>query len=206
MIVDDHEIIRTSFERLFSDHTEYEIVGVVTSRDVALAQCFALEPDVVILGMTVDSVGLLSLIEKILELHYAPRIVVVSMYDTKHYALRALGLGVLGYLSFKNVVDEILPCVSTVLSGDVYLSQNLLTTLSINDVFGMKNQIKLLNTNEFEVFKLLAEGNELNSISQSLGISLKTVQNIQSIIKQKLNISNLAELVAYAVREGVVSF
>lgn len=205
MIVDDHVFIREGIKRLLALYPSYHVAGEAVDGNEAYQKFDLFNPDIVIMDLSMPSMGGLEAIKKIIKYKKKTKIIVLSMYDSITYAIRALDLGAKGYISKGNIVDELIKGIEAVKSGDIYLSENIAKRIATSDVYGMKDLLSTLNTKEFEVFRLLAEGYDLDFIAESLHSSVKTIANIQTIIKRKLNVTSAVELVRFAMLEGIIA-
>ena len=94
--------------------------------------------------------------------------------------------------------------IETISRGEVFLSDEIAKKIAVSSIVGDQDPIHDLSAREFEIFRLLAEGLEVDAISTTLNISPKTVSNYQTMIKQKLNINTPIELIRYAIKVGVI--
>ena len=94
--------------------------------------------------------------------------------------------------------------IQTVSRGEVFLSDEIAKKMAMQSISGEQDPIHELSAREFEIFRLLAEGLEIDAIATTLNISSKTVSNYQTMIKQKLNINTPVELIRYAIKAGVI--
>lgn len=205
MIVDDHVFIREGIKRLLALYPSYQVVGEAIDGNEAYHKFDFFNPDIVIMDLSMPSMGGLEAIKKIIKYKKKTKIIVLSMYDSITYAIRSLDLGAKGYITKGNIVEELIKGIEAVKNGDIYLSENIAKRIATSDVYGMKDLLGTLSTKEFEVFRLLAEGYDLDFIADSLHSSIKTIANIQSIIKRKLNVTSAVELVRFAMIEGIIA-
>ena len=94
--------------------------------------------------------------------------------------------------------------IQTVSRGEVFLSDEIAKKMAMQSISGEQDPIHELSAREFEIFRLLAEGLEIDAIATTLNISSKTVSNYQTMIKQKLNINTPVELIRYAIKAGII--
>jgi DNA-binding NarL/FixJ family response regulator len=204
MIVDDHIFIREGLKRLLAHYPSYEVVGEAQNGNEAYKLVDKMKPDIVIMDLSMPGMGGLEAIDKIVKYREKTNIIVLSMYDSITYAIRALDLGAKAYIHKSNIVDELIAGIETVINGNVYLSEVIARKIAKNQVYGIKHLIAQLNTKEFEIFRMLAEGYDLDDIGSFLNLSAKSIANYQSTIKRKLNVTSAVELVRYALLEGVI--
>ena len=101
-------------------------------------------------------------------------------------------------------MDDLLLAVRVAASGKTYISPNIAQKIALQTISGESDPIQRLSTREFEVFRLLAEGLNIESIASTLNISQKTAANYQTILRQKLGVSNAVELVRLAIQHGII--
>jgi len=126
------------------------------------------------------------------------------MHEDLSFANQALKLGAKGYLIKNTLGDDLVKSIQTVSRGEVFLSDEIAKKMAMQSISGEQDPIHELSAREFEIFRLLAEGLEIDAIATTLNISSKTVSNYQTMIKQKLNINTPVELIRYAIKAGVI--
>jgi DNA-binding NarL/FixJ family response regulator len=126
------------------------------------------------------------------------------MHEDLSFANQALKLGAKGYLIKNTLGDDLVKSIQTVSKGEVFLSDEIAKKMAMQSISGEQDPIHELSAREFEIFRLLAEGLEIDAIAATLNISSKTVSNYQTMIKQKLNINTPVELIRYAIKVGVI--
>jgi DNA-binding NarL/FixJ family response regulator len=126
------------------------------------------------------------------------------MHEDLSFANQALKLGAKGYLIKNTLGDDLVKSIQTVSKGEVFLSDEIAKKMAMQSISGEQDPIHELSAREFEIFRLLAEGLEIDAIAATLNISSKTVSNYQTMIKQKLNINTPVELIRYAIKTGVI--
>lgn len=204
MIVDDHVFIRDGLRRLLEQYSSYEVVGEAIDGNEAYQKYDLYEPDIIIMDLSMPGMGGLEAIAKLIKHKQKVKILVLSMHNSITYAIRSLDLGAKAYVNKSSVVDELVKGLEAIATGQVYLSEKIAKRIASNDVYGSKDLLKELSTKEFEIFRLLAEGFDLEAIGSSLNLSGKSIANYQSSIKRKLNVTSPVELVRYAILEGII--
>ena len=163
-----------------------------------------LKPDVMVMDLSMPGMGGLEAIRRILMRHERARILVLTMHEDLSFANQALKLGAKGYLIKNTLGDDLVKSIQTVSRGEVFLSDEIAKKMAMQSISGEQDPIHELSAREFEIFRLLAEGLEIDAIATTLNISSKTVSNYQTMIKQKLNINTPVELIRYAIKAGVI--
>jgi len=159
---------------------------------------------VMVMDLSMPGMGGLESIRRILMRYEKAKILVLSMHEDLSFANQALKLGVKGYLTKNTLADDLVKSIETVTQGDVFLSDEIAKKMAMQSISGNQDPVHELSAREFEIFRLLAEGLDIDAIASTLNISSKTVSNYQTMIKQKLNINTPIELIRYAIKVGVI--
>ena len=204
VLVDDHAVVRAGVRRLLEQEALFEVIGEAESGEKAYQIFGELKPDVMVMDLSMPGMGGLEAIRRILMRHERARIVVLTMHEDLSFANQALKLGAKGYLIKNTLGDDLVKSIQTVSRGEVFLSDEIAKKMAMQSISGEQDPIHELSAREFEIFRLLAEGLEIDAIATTLNISSKTVSNYQTMIKQKLNINTPVELIRYAIKAGVI--
>ncbi|MEP6957829.1 MAG: response regulator transcription factor [Nitrospirota bacterium] len=205
LVIDDHEVVRRGVKHILKETFPHVEVGEADTGQggiVAVQQ----EPwDLAIVDISLpDRSGL----ELLCELHSAsPQLclMVLSLHPEEQYAVRAFRAGAMAYLTKKTAPEELARAVKQVLSGRMYVSASLgermASTLSKNPTGPAHHT---LSEREFEVLVLLAQGQSVKHIAQSLSLSIKTVSTYRARLQDKLQLTTTAELIRYALDHHLV--
>ena len=204
VLVDDHAVVRAGVRRLLEQETLFEVIGEAESGEKAYKIFGELKPDVMVMDLSMPGMGGLESIRRILMRHERARILVLSMHEDLSFANQALKLGAKGYLIKNTLGDDLVKSIQMVAKGEIFLSDEIAKKMAMQSISGAEDPIAELSAREFEIFRLLAEGLEIDAIAATLNISSKTVSNYQTMIKQKLNINTAVELIRYAIKTGVI--
>ena len=204
VLVDDHTVVRAGVRRLLEQEALFDVIGEAESGEKAYHMFGALKPDVMVMDLSMPGMGGLEAIRRILMRHERARILVLTMHEDLSFANQALKLGAKGYLIKNTLGDDLVKSIQTVSRGEVFLSDEIAKKMAMQSISGEQDPIHELSAREFEIFRLLAEGLEIDAIAATLNISSKTVSNYQTMIKQKLNINTPVELIRYAIKAGVI--
>jgi DNA-binding NarL/FixJ family response regulator len=204
VLVDDHAVVRAGVRRLLEQEALFEVIGEAESGEKAYHMFGELKPDVMVMDLSMPGMGGLEAIRRILMRHERARILVLTMHEDLSFANQALKLGAKGYLIKNTLGDDLVKSIQTVSRGEVFLSDEIAKKMAMQSISGEQDPIHELSAREFEIFRLLAEGLEIDAIAATLNISSKTVSNYQTMIKQKLNINTPVELIRYAIKAGVI--
>ena len=204
VLIDDHAVVRAGVRRLLEQESLFEVIGEAESGEKAYRIFGELKPDVMVMDLSMPGMGGLEAIRRILMRHEKAKILVLSMHEDLSFANQALKLGAKGYLTKNTLADDLVKSIQTVSKGDVFLSDEIAKKMAMQSISGNQDPIHELSAREFEIFRLLADGLDIDAIASTLNISSKTVSNYQTMIKQKLNINSPVELIRYAIKAGVI--
>ncbi|MFZ9145568.1 MAG: response regulator [Aquirufa sp.] len=204
VLVDDHAVVRAGVKRLLEQETSFDVIGEAESGEKAYQLFNELKPDVMVMDLSMPGMGGLEAIRRILMRHERAKILVLSMHEDLSFANQALKLGAKGYLIKNALADDLVKSIEMISKGEVFLSDEIAKKMAMQSISGDGDPIHELSAREFEIFRLLAEGFEIDAIAETLNISSKTVSNYQTMIKQKLNINTPVELIRYAIKAGVI--
>lgn len=207
LVADDHALFRRAVGALLALESDFRVIAEAGSGKEALEQAAAHRPDVIIMDISMAELNGLDATERALSLFPGIRVIVVSMHTAEDYVLRALGAGAAGYVSKDCKQGELAASIRAAVAGSVYVSPPLLTPGVLDrlrDPASPTAPIDLLTTRQREILQLLAEGHCVKKTALRLGISAKTVETHRSRIMNALGIRDLAGLVRYAIRIGLV--
>ena len=204
VLVDDHAVVRAGVRRLLEQEPLFEVIGEAESGEKAYQIFGELKPDVMVMDLSMPGMGGLESIRRILMRYEKAKILVLSMHEDLSFANQALKLGAKGYLTKNTLADDLVKSIETVTQGDIFLSDEIAKKMAMQSISGNQDPVHELSAREFEIFRLLAEGLNIDAIASTLNVSSKTVSNYQTMIKQKLNINTPIELIRYAIKVGVI--
>ncbi|HOJ27496.1 MAG TPA: PAS domain S-box protein [Spirochaetota bacterium] len=201
VIVDDHPIVRQGLQQLINTQKNLEVIGQATSADEAIDVVNRKIPDCIIVDISLNGTSGIELVKALKQRFPKLPALVLSMYDEKLYAERAIKAGARGYLMKQEAPDKIIQAIYTVLKGDVYLSSEMKEQMvqSLSDKGTMDSSVEALTNREFEIFQLIGHGLGNKHIAQKLHISVKTVENVREKIKMKLHLETSQDLLQYAI-------
>ena len=203
LLADDHAVLRAGMRRLL-ELDAMVIVAEADSGERAYPLYLEHLPDVVVLDLGMPGAGGLETLRRIVMRDADARVLVYSMHDRAGFAVQALRAGARGYVTKACPPEELVAAVRVVARGGMHLSADLAQRLALKAVHEAQDPADVLSPREFEIFRLLADGLELDDIARRLNLSAKTVANHQSLLKHKLGISTATELVRLALRHGVI--
>lgn len=204
ILADDHAVVRSGLRRLMEQSGSVEVVAEAESGEQAYQLYSEFLPDVLVMDMSMPGMGGLEALRRILSRHPTARVVIFSMHENASFASQALSAGARAYVAKSGAADDLLKAVKEVSTGRSYLSPSVAQKIVLQTMSGDEDPTKRLSAREFEVFRLLAEGSNVEEIADILRISQKTVANYQTLLKQKLGVNSPVELVRLAIRHGVI--
>ena len=201
LVIDDHPIVLQGCRRMLEDAG---VATVLEARDVASGYRLYRRhhPDVVIVDLAINGSGLagLLLIRHINAHDPRTRILVFSMHSDPIIVARALEAGATGYVLKDTSSEDLMEAFDTVRAGTPYLSNELAMRVALVRTPARQNPLAELTPRELQTLSLLAEGKPYGRIAEELNVSYKTVVNVSSQLKQKLDARNLPELIRAAVQ------
>ncbi|MGA7538313.1 MAG: response regulator transcription factor [Steroidobacteraceae bacterium] len=203
LLVDDHAVVREGYRRLLEEEPSIRVVGEASNGTQACERARALGPDVVVMDIALPGTSGIEATRRMLKDQPHLRILMFSMHDDAIYASRALEAGALGYLSKASAPEVLVQAIYAVSRGERYLSADVAANMAQSTAQPGRAEIEALSPREFEVLRLLAQGETVRSISEKLGLSEKTVANHQSAIREKLGAKNSAQLARLVAQVGL---
>jgi two-component system, NarL family, response regulator NreC len=205
LIVDDHAVVRSGLRLVLEAEEDVEPVGEAgTARD-AIFQNRSLEPDVILLDVVMPDQSGLDVIPTLLHERPEAKVLVLSMQDDPQYVRQAFAAGASGYVLKEAVDAEVVAAVREVANGGRYVHPELGARLVAAETEAAKRaEEDPLSDREREVLRLLALGHTNQEIAKQLYISVRTAETHRAHIMQKLRLSSRAELVRYALSQGLL--
>jgi len=206
LIADDHAVVRAGLKQILSATADVHVAAEAASGHDVLAAIRTQRFAVIVLDMSMPGRSGLDLIRQIREEQPQARILVLSMHQEEQYAVRALKAGASGYLNKDSAPELLVSAIRKIAAGGAFISPNIAEQLA-RGVIRSQDQPPhtLLSDREFEVFQRLVAGQSVSVIADQLNVSVKTVSTHKSRIMQKMGMHSSAELVRYAVENGLVA-
>ncbi len=204
LIADDHAVVRTGFRLLLEAAEDIAVVAEAQSGEEAIDRYQEASPDVVMIDISMPGIGGIEAIKKIRASDKNAKILVLSVHEDISHPKRVLQAGALGYLSKRQAPEVLIEAIRKINEGQMLIDPELAQRMAVADVSGESSPLETLSEREFEVFEKLAVGRAVNDIARQLNLSPSTVGTHLYNIKQKLGISNQAEITLLAVRLGII--
>lgn len=197
-LVDDHAVVREGYKHLL-EKANIKVIAEASSGEEAYLNFSALNPDVIILDLSMPGMGGMETIKKILTKDRFAKILAFSMHDDLVFCSRTMQAGASGYVTKSSAPSVLVEAVHEVAKNKKFVSHDLAYKISTQNL-KPDNSLSKLTPREFEVLRLLARGLSLEEIADTLNLSYKTIANHQTHILQKLNVKNRNKLMLEAVK------
>jgi DNA-binding NarL/FixJ family response regulator len=205
LVVDDHAVVRSGLRRVLDAEDDIETAGEAPDADRAVFEALEQKPDVVLLDVMMPGKSGIEIIPTLLQNAPDLRVLVLSMQDDPRYLREAFEAGASGYILKEAADTEVVDAVRVVAAGERYVHPTLGARLIQADADERKRaEEDPLSDREREVLRLLALGHTNQEISKTLYISVRTAETHRAHIMHKLSLSSRAELVRYALDEGLL--
>ena len=207
-LVDDHSIVREGLKSIINSESDMEVIGEAENGNQALEKICEYEADVIIMDVEMPGLdGIETTTRMVKEL--GKKILALSAHSEIQYVQKMLKAGAKGYLLKECVINELVRAIRRIVNGSVYVSERL-TQDVVSDYIKKLSQIEdsvlsILTKKEDEVLKLIAKGLSRQQIARQLYTTPGTISKHRQNIMEKLGISTNADLVMFAIKEGIVS-
>jgi len=200
MLVDDHSLVRRGFRRMLEDEADIEVVGEASDGQEAITLARRLKPQVIVMDCALPEINGLQATRKILEFAPETQVLMLSMHTEDTWVRQALEAGARGYV-LKNALDlELGSAIRRIVNGETVLDTQLSFERNLK---GERNTG--LTAREVEILQLICDGKSNKEIAAQLDLSVNTVAVHRANIMDALGIHKTAELVMYAIRNGLVN-
>jgi two-component system invasion response regulator UvrY len=205
MVVDDHELVRTGISRILNDAPGVRVVGEAASGEEALEVVATIQPDVLLMDVSMPGIGGLEATRKLVQYNSELKVIVVSVHSEEPFPSRMLKAGARGYLTKGCAVDEIVAAIKAVYSGERYIGADVAQTLALKMTPGGDlSPFDALSPREMQVMLMLTQGQRLQIISDKLCLSPKTVSTYRHRLYEKLKVDSDVDLARIAMNYGII--
>jgi DNA-binding NarL/FixJ family response regulator len=208
LLVDDHAIVREGISSLLARRKDMEIVGQAVDGRQGVDAVARLNPDVVLMDITMPVMNGLDATREIHHRFPATRILVLTQHDNKEYIMPLLQAGAVGYISKRARANELVEAIRAVHANGAYLPPDIthqVVSAIASGAAAERVEHPFLTEREIQIVRLVAEGMSSREIAERLTISVKTVDTHRANIMEKLEARNSAELIKAAIRKGILS-
>lgn len=208
LLVEDHELVRAGIRSLLDSSSGIEVVGEASDGREALRKVREIPVDVVVMDVTMPGLNGLEATARMRKAHPDIKILILSMYANEEYIIQALRQGAVGYLIKDSAAPELEKAINTVARGEYFLSGDDAKERLEKYLEGSKalqNPLDRLTPRQREILQLVVEGRKTREIAEILSVSVKTVETHRAQLMDRLGIHDVAGLVRYAIRIGLIT-
>jgi DNA-binding NarL/FixJ family response regulator len=208
--IDDHSVFREGLRLVLDQHDEIELVGEAGNGRDGIEVVAREKPDVVIMDVNMPGLNGIDASRKLLSNDSDVNILILSAYSNRRFVTELFRAGVRGYILKESASEEVIRAIITIAGGDCYICPKIANVVVKDYAEGGgadigKTAIDSLTLKERELLQLLAEGISTKEVATLLSVSIKTVDARRRSIMTKLDISSMAKLTKFAIREGITS-
>ncbi len=205
LIADDHSIVREGLKQYVKTLDDVKIIDEAVNGAEAWSKIKVNEYDLVILDVAMPGMSGLDVLQKIKSWNLNTRVLILSVYPQEQFAIRAIKMGAMGYISKDSAYEELILAIEKITGGERYISSAFAEKLALNgfDSASLKPHEKL-SERELQVMLLLARGKSVTEVSKELFISDKTVSTHRIHILKKMEMKKNAELTMYALKNNLI--
>lgn len=204
LITDDHPVVRRGIRQILEDDDRISLIHEAGNGKELIERLKEQIYDVILLDISLPGRSGLDLISEIKRTQQSTAILILSIHSEALYAIKALKSGAAGYLTKTSAPEELISAIIKVSRGERYISSSLAEAMAENAISGSERPLhELLSARELEVLRMLAEGKKVVQISSELSLSPKTIGTYRERILEKLKLHTTADLIRYAIMEGI---
>lgn len=207
MITDDHSMIREGLKQLLELEGEFEVIEEACDGVECIEKLKKVTPDVLLLDINMPNMNGLEVLQKINEMKFKVKVLVLTVHNEVEYLLKAVDIGVNGYLLKDSESAELKKAILSVVNGEDYIQPSLIPVLNAKMIDRNKDNEKLekLTKRELQVLKLLSIGKLNRQVAEELKISERTVKNHVSNIFKKIDVKDRTQAAVFAIRNNLIN-
>ncbi|SDU06736.1 two component transcriptional regulator, LuxR family [Halopseudomonas salegens] len=204
-MVDDHDLVRTGISRMLADVPDLDVVGEADNGETAITLARQLHPDVVLMDVRMPGIGGLEATRKLLQHDRNVKVIAVTVCHEEPFPTRLMQAGAAGYITKGAALEEMVTAIRQVSKGQRYISPEIAQLLALKP-FGQDTETPFdqLSEREIQIALMIVSCEKVQSISDKLCLSPKTVNTYRYRIFEKLGITSDVELTLLAVRHGMI--
>lgn len=204
LLADDHPLIREGFRSLLTKNERFDLVGIAENGKELVELTERLSPDIVLSDINMPVMNGMEAIAHIGNLFPAIKCVILTMHEEREYIIKALKIGVRGYI-LKNIERyDLEKAIIMVFEGGKYFSPIVTNILAESVVKPVQNGVTEITPREREVLELVAQGHSTKQVADKLGIGTRTVESHRVNMLKKMKVNNTAELVKKAIEMKIL--
>lgn len=205
IIADDHTLVREGLRRVVGEVDDIDVIGEAMNGREILECVRKYSFDVLLLDLSMPDHSGVEFIKRLKIESPKLAILVLTMHEEEQYAVRSIRAGAAGYLTKESASKELITAIRRVASGHLYINAAVAEMLALEAMDAHEGlPHKSLSDREFEVFQMVVHGKSITDIANQLHLSVKTVSTHKARILQKMNMQSIAELVRYAMTNGLL--
>ncbi len=207
LIADDHLMVREGLKQLIEMEEDIEVIGLAGDGNECIEKIKSLKPDIVLLDINMPVMNGLEVLEELQKKKSKVNVIVLTIHNEVEYLLKAVDIGVKGYILKDSDSDLLISAIKSVHSGDSFIQPNMASALlkRMQNANANSKIFNKLTRRELEVLQLITNGLLNREIADSLGISEKTVKNHVSNIFKKLEVNDRTQAAVYAIKNDIVN-
>jgi len=205
LVTDDHPVVRQGIMRIIEDTPDMKVTGEAENGYELLRKIKEQDYDLILMDISMPGSDGLEVIREVKKLKPHVPVLILTIHPEKYYGLRMLQAGASGYLTKQNAPFELIEAIRKVSQGGMYISNSLAQLLVAAKKNGEeKPGHEKLSDREYQVINMIAAGKKVKTIADELCISVKTIHVHRRHILEKLNMSSNAEIIHYAIQNGLL--
>ncbi|CAM2193562.1 response regulator transcription factor [Paraburkholderia sp. A1RI_3L] len=205
LIADDHAIVRGGLKQIVATTTDIVVAGEAANGAEVVEKLRTCQVDLLLLDMTMPGISGVGLIRRVRTEQPALPILVLSIHNEAQVVSRALRAGATGYVTKDSDPEILLAAIRKLAAGGRFIDPKLVDAIVFDSHTGDAPPHEVLSDREFQVLQMLASGRSINDIADAFALSAKTISTHKMRLMQKLNLTNNAELIRYAIKHGLVA-
>jgi DNA-binding NarL/FixJ family response regulator len=207
LIADDHEVVRRGLAALLCHNPAWTVAAEATNGREAVEQALRVKPDLIVLDLTMPELNGLVATRRILAAQPTARILILTVHESHQLVREVLAAGAQGYVLKADAGRTLIAALEALLDGRPFFTSKVARVVLegyLRAPSADTPESPVLSARELEIVQLLAEGKSNKDVARALGISVKTAETHRSNIMRKTGFGSLAELVRFAIRNGII--
>lgn len=207
MIADDHSMIREGLKQLLELEGDFQVIEEACDGVECLEKLSKITPDILLLDINMPNMNGLEVLQKMKDKRMRVKVLVLTVHNEVEYLLKAVDIGINGYLLKDSESAELKKAILTVVNGEDYIQPSLIPLLNAKMIDRNKDNVKIesLTRREMDVLKLLAVGMYNKEVAEKLSISERTVKNHVSNIFKKIGVTDRTQAAVFAIRNNLIT-
>ncbi len=207
VLADDHEMVREALAQILGAENSIKVIGQAKDGEEALAIIAKDRPDLLVLDYSMPGMAAPAVLDILEERGEKLKVIILTVHENIHYAVRMLERGVHGYVIKSSAVSDLVEAIEAVHQGKVWVSPQVSQTVIHHLRRGPARGtlVERLSRREFEVLSILGKGTSLKGCAHQLGIGVSTASTYRARIMEKLDLTSTAEIIRFALENGLVN-